>query len=78
MGTIVLQLRVAMNTTPADFTRIVPSTGGLVSLVGLDTLMEDNGGLPMLDYDVRTVPADPALQRQQLQLGTWDTLSRIR
>jgi hypothetical protein len=27
MGTIVLQLRVAMNTTPADSTRIVPSTG---------------------------------------------------
>jgi hypothetical protein len=40
MGTIVLQLRVATNTTPAGSTHIVPSTGGLVSLVGLDTLME--------------------------------------
>jgi hypothetical protein len=72
MGTIVLQLCVSMNTTtpPAGSTRIVPSKGGLVSLVGLDSLMEDNGGLPMLDYNVRTVPADPALLRRQQQLGT--------
>lgn len=70
MGTILLQLHVSMNVTPPASTPISSSAGGLVSLVGLDTLMEDNGGLPMLDYDVRAVPADPALQRRQQQLGT--------
>jgi hypothetical protein len=52
MRTILLRLHVSMNTTPPASTPISSSAGGLVSLVGLDTLMEDNGGLPMLDYDV--------------------------
>ena len=70
VGTIVLQVQVTMPSARNNHA-IVPSTGGLVSLVGLDTLMEDNGSLPMfLDYDTKIVPNDPALQRRQQQLQT--------
>jgi len=71
VATIVMQVQVAMPATVTETSSIVPSTGGLVSLVGLDTLLEDNGSLPMLDYDKRVVPTtDPALQRRQQQLYT--------
>ena len=71
MGTIVLQVQVTMDSSPPVAPETVaPSTGGLVSLVGLDTLMEDNGGLPMLDFDTRTTPVDPNMQLRQQQLST--------
>ena len=51
----------------------VPSTGGLVSLVGLDTFMEENGSRPLLDCEEASGQPpqnESALQRRRDQLAT--------
>jgi hypothetical protein len=74
MGTVVLQLSVKLPENPTtERPSTTSSLGGLVSLMGLDTLLEDNGSSPVLDWDVsssRKVPTDPAMQRRQQQLAT--------
>jgi len=72
MGSLILTMQVegpsmsAANPGP----QAIPSTGGLVSLVGLDTLTEETGAAPFLDFDApsaENMPQDPAkvLRRQQ-------------
>ena len=69
MGSLVLQLSVTLPTEQAAPPRsVTPCTGGLVSLMGLDTLME--GTLPLFDTNGATPPADPQVQRRHQQLKT--------
>lgn len=72
MGSLVVQLQVTLNATPTTQPQITSSQGGLVSLVGLDTLLESTATAPALDYEVTPDPAnmEPTQQRRQQQLKT--------
>lgn len=69
MGHVVLRLQVTLPETQQPQANPAPLQGGLVSLVGLDTLTEDLGTGPVLDYAPRAASQDPAtvLRLQQLK-----------
>ena len=69
MGSLILQFSVTLPTSQAPSITIVPSLGGLVSLVGLDTLMEGNSA-PVIECEAQPPPSDPQAQRRQQQLKT--------
>ena len=69
MGSLILQFSVTLPTSQAPPIAVVPSLGGLVSLVGLDTLMEGNSA-PVLDCEPPPPPSDPQTQRRRQQLKT--------
>jgi len=74
MGSIVIQLSIQVDpSATVDVPPISTSKDGLVSLVGLDTLMETSGAAPPIDYelpDASTYGSNQALQRRQAQLST--------
>ena len=66
-GTVVMSLDVQVGTTTGSaqntITPSVPARGGLISLVGLDTLMEDTDSHPRLDFDADFPAAAMITQR---------------
>jgi hypothetical protein len=69
MGSLILQFSVTLPVAQAPPMSAVSSLGGLVSLVGLDTLMEGHAA-PVLDCEAQPPPSDPQAQRRQQQLKT--------
>mmetsp|Transcript_835 Transcript_835/g.1327 ORF Transcript_835/g.1327 Transcript_835/m.1327 type:complete len:1214 (-) Transcript_835:218-3859(-) len=70
MGSLILTMQVQGPAEAASVSQMTPSTGGLVSLVGLDTLTEETGAAPFLDFEEpapENAPQDPnkVLRRQQ-------------
>jgi hypothetical protein len=68
MGTICLSLSLQMQQGPTVPTEAIPARGGLVSLVGMDAMMDHVS--PSLDFDPQPTSLEPAFQRREQQLAT--------
>ena len=73
IGSLVLSLDCKLEGFPSEeHPQVATSQGGLVSLMGLDSLLETMGMCPNVDYEVTPLSpgANPAMERRHMQLGT--------